>query len=135
MNEYEIDARSDVDKLADEVRRLRERVDDLEHIKVVLRTEADACYSWAEEFANALRIIADGSDREAGELAEIARGVLAGEEWSKAESARGRMSKSVRRRLRWQQAWHDVRGILPWKPGDEPAEVAVRRIRDEEYPG
>jgi len=30
MTEHEIDARSDVDKLADEVRRLRKRVDDLE---------------------------------------------------------------------------------------------------------
>lgn len=29
--------------------------------------------------------------------------------------------------------FRSARGVIPWRPGDEPAEVTIRRLRDEQY--
>lgn len=31
----------------------------------------------------------------------------------------------------WDEDWKAARGSIPWKPGDPPAEVLIRRLRDE----
>ena len=31
----------------------------------------------------------------------------------------------------WDEDWKAARGAIPWKPGDPPAEVLIRRLRDE----
>lgn len=31
----------------------------------------------------------------------------------------------------WEEDWKAARGSIPWKPGDPPAEVLIRRLRDE----
>jgi hypothetical protein len=31
--------------------------------------------------------------------------------------------------------YRQSRGVLPWTPGDEPAEASIRRLRDNEPPG